>query len=68
MTSNTEFQSQLSKKSSLILGGEIAFREQMGGGTVSGLFRHQISAEADVEVLAMVGLRSILTVQTSRYP
>ena len=66
MTSNTEFQSHLSKKSSLVLGGEIAFREQMGGGTVSGLFRHQISADGwftvsfnctDFKVVMIFGLQ-----------
>lgn len=66
MTSNTEVQALISKKNSLVLGGNIAFRERMGGGTLSAIFRHQISSEADAEVLAMVGLRSVLSVQTSR--
>eukprot|EP00250_Pteridium_aquilinum_P009435 c18667_g1_i1 orf=202-1863(+) len=66
MTSNTEVNARISKKNSLALGGSIAFRRDMGGGTLSALFRHQISSEAGLEVLAMVGLRSLLSVQTSR--
>lgn len=57
----------ISKRNSLVLGGNIAFRQQRGGGALSALFRHQISSEADLEVLAMIGMRSLLSVQTSRY-
>lgn len=66
MTSSTEVQTRISKRNSLVLGGNIAFRQQRGGGALSAHFRHQISSEADLEILAIIGMRPLLSVQTSR--
>ncbi|KAI5069930.1 hypothetical protein GOP47_0014273 [Adiantum capillus-veneris] len=66
MTSATELQARISRKSSLVLGGNISIGQELGGGTLSALFRHQISSDADVEILAMAGLQSLVSIQTSR--
>ncbi|MCO5599085.1 hypothetical protein L7F22_053185 [Adiantum nelumboides] len=66
MTSATELEAHISKKSSLVLGGNISIGQQLGGGTLSALFRHHISSDASVEIVAMAGLRSLVSIQTSR--
>ncbi|KAH7415328.1 hypothetical protein KP509_14G038100 [Ceratopteris richardii] len=66
MTSTTEVQTHLSKKNVLALGGNIVLREQLGGGALSAVLRHQISADSNVEAVVMVGLRSLISIQTSR--
>lgn len=66
MASTTEVQAHISKKHSLVLGGNVVFRRGMGGGALSAVFRHHTSPESNVEFLAMVGLRSLLSLQTSR--
>jgi DnaJ family protein C protein 11 len=63
----TQVQAQVSKKNALVLGGNMALRRGMGGGTVTVVLRRQSSPVSSIEVLGMVGVRSILSVQTSRF-
>ncbi|MCO5574546.1 hypothetical protein L7F22_028333 [Adiantum nelumboides] len=67
MTSATELEAHISKKSSLVLGGNISIGQQLGGGTLSALFRHHISSDANVEIVAMAGLRSLAVIFTCNW-
>ena len=66
MAMSTQIQAQVSKRDTVVLGGNMALRRGMGGGSVTVVLRRQISPISSVELLAMVGLRSILSFQTSR--
>ncbi|CAK9883200.1 unnamed protein product [Sphagnum jensenii] len=66
MAMSTEVQAQVSKKDTIVLGGNMALRRGLGGGSVTLVLRRQLSPVSSVEVLAMVGFRSILSFQTSR--
>eukprot|EP00249_Psilotum_nudum_P019610 c27340_g2_i2 orf=73-1476(+) len=66
MSSSTQVQSHISKNDTLILGGSMLIRGGAVGGSVNALLRRQTSPVSSVEVLAMAGLRSLFTVQTSR--
>jgi DnaJ family protein C protein 11 len=66
MAMSTEVQAQVSKKDTIVLGGNMALRRGLGGGSVTLVLRRQLSPISSVEVLATVGFRSILSFQTSR--
>ncbi|KAL3679639.1 hypothetical protein R1sor_022595 [Riccia sorocarpa] len=66
MAMATQVQAQLSKKNTVVLGGNMALRRGMGGGTVTCVLRRQTSPVSSIEVLGMAGIRSILSIQTSR--
>ncbi|CAM6011466.1 unnamed protein product [Sphagnum balticum] len=66
MAMSTEIQARISKKDTIVLGGNMALRQGQGGGSVTVVLRQQLSPISSVEVLAMVGLCSILSFQTSR--
>ncbi|CAM6104551.1 unnamed protein product [Calypogeia fissa] len=66
MAMATQVQAQVSKKNTVVLGGNMALRRGMGGGTVTMVLRRQSSPVSSIEVLGMVGIRSILSLQTSR--
>lgn len=67
MAMTTQVQAQLSKRDTLVLGGNMALRKGLGGGSVTMVLSRQLSPISSVEVLAMIGLRSVLSVHTSRY-
>lgn len=67
MAMATQVQAQVSKKNTVVLGGNMALRRGMGGGTVTCVLRRQTSPVSSIEVLGMVGIRSILSLQTSRW-
>ncbi|KAL2613341.1 hypothetical protein R1flu_025033 [Riccia fluitans] len=66
MAMATQVQAQVSKKNAVVLGGNMALRRGMGGGTVTCVLRRQTSSVSSIEVLGMAGIRSILSIQTSR--
>ncbi|XP_024367053.1 chaperone protein dnaJ 13 [Physcomitrium patens] len=66
MAMTTQVQAQLSKRDTLVLGGNMALRKGLGGGSVTMVLSRQLSPISSVEVLAMIGLRSVLSVHTSR--
>lgn len=63
----SEVQSQISKRSGIALGGNLAVDGKSGGGIASIVFRHQISSASSVEFMGSVGLRALIGFQTSRY-
>jgi DnaJ family protein C protein 11 len=67
MAMSTQVQAQVSKRDTVVLGGNMALRRGLGGGSVTMVLRRQLSPISSVELLAIVGLRSILSLQTSRY-
>ncbi|KAE8678615.1 Chaperone protein dnaJ 13 [Hibiscus syriacus] len=66
MAMTSEVQSQLSKRNTISIGGNLGVKENSGGGVASGVFRHQISSDSSVELIGSLGLRSLIGVQTTR--
>lgn len=66
MAMASEVQSQLSKRNTVAIGGNLAVNGNAGGGAATALFTHQISEVSSVEFMATAGLRSLIGVQTSR--
>lgn len=67
MAMTSEIQSQLSKRSVAVIGGNLAVDGHVGGGAVNAVLSHQISEASSIEFMASAGLRSLLGVQTSRH-
>ncbi|GMI76379.1 ORIENTATION UNDER VERY LOW FLUENCES OF LIGHT 1 [Hibiscus trionum] len=66
MAMTSEVQSQLSKRNTIAVGGNLGVKENSGGGVASGVFRHQISSDSSIELIGSLGLRSLIGVQTTR--
>ncbi|XP_052211532.1 chaperone protein dnaJ 13 isoform X2 [Diospyros lotus] len=63
---SSQFQSQISKRNAIAIGGNLAVNGKSGGGAASAVVRHQISSVSSIEFMASTGLRAVLGVQTSR--
>ncbi|KAF8019328.1 hypothetical protein BT93_G0108 [Corymbia citriodora subsp. variegata] len=63
----SQFQSQISKKNTLALGGNLAVSENAGGRAASLVFGHQISPAASAEFMVSFGLQALIGVQTTRH-
>ncbi|KAL5980035.1 hypothetical protein ACLOJK_039147 [Asimina triloba] len=66
MAMSSEVQSQISKRNTIAIGGNLAVTGNSGGGAATALLRHQISSVASIEFMASAGLRALVGVQTSR--
>ncbi|KAE8727774.1 Chaperone protein dnaJ 13 [Hibiscus syriacus] len=66
MAMTSEVQSQLSKRNTIVIGGNLGVKENSGGGVASAVFRHQISSGSSIELIGSLGLRSLIGVQTTR--
>ncbi|XP_042009383.1 chaperone protein dnaJ 13-like [Salvia splendens] len=66
MAMATEVQSQISKHTSLDIGGNLAVNERSGGGAATAVLRHQVSSVSSVELMGSMGLQSLVGIQTSR--
>ncbi|XP_042007657.1 chaperone protein dnaJ 13-like [Salvia splendens] len=66
MAMATEVQSQISKRTSLDIGGNLAVNERSGGGAATAILRHQVSPVSSVELMGSMGLQSLVGIQTSR--
>lgn len=62
----SQFQSQISKKNTLALGGNLAVSEHAGGRAASLVLGHQISPAASAEFMVSFGLQALVGVQTTR--
>nr|ATB19888.1 putative OWL1 [Juniperus drupacea] len=67
MVMSSEVQSHVSRKDTIVLGGNMAVSGDSGGGAATAMFRHQISSASSMEVVASAGLRSLLGFNTSRH-
>ncbi|KAL3737973.1 hypothetical protein ACJRO7_019494 [Eucalyptus globulus] len=63
----SQFQSQISKKNTLALGGNLAVSENAGGRAASLVLGHQISPAASAEFMVSFGLQALVGVQTTRW-
>lgn len=63
----SQFQSQISKKNTLALGGNLAVSENAGGRAASLVLGHQISPAASAEFMVSFGLQALVGVQTTRH-
>ncbi|KAF8380500.1 hypothetical protein HHK36_027987 [Tetracentron sinense] len=66
MAMTSEVQSQISKRNTIAVGGNLAVTGNSGGGAATAVLRHQISSVSSVEVMASAGLRALIGVQTTR--
>lgn len=66
MAMATEVQSQISKRTSLAIGGNLAVNAEAGGGAATAILRHHVSPVSSVELMGSIGLQSLVGVQTSR--
>lgn len=64
---STQVQAKVSKKDTIVLGGNMALRRGLGGGSITMVLRRQLSPISTIEIVTMVGLRSLLSLQASRY-
>lgn len=67
MAMSSEIQSELSKRSVAVIGGNLAVDGQVGGGAANAVLSHQLSEDSSIDFMASAGLRSLLGVQTSRW-
>ncbi|KAI9111064.1 hypothetical protein K1719_017939 [Acacia pycnantha] len=66
MSMASEVQSQLSKRNSVAISGNLAVNGNAGGGVATALLRHEISEASSIEFMASAGLRALIGVQTTR--
>ncbi|XP_058778202.1 chaperone protein dnaJ 13 [Vicia villosa] len=67
MAMTSEIQSELSKRSVAVIGGNLAVDGHVGGGGANAVLSHQLSEASSIDFMASAGLRSLLGVQTSRH-
>ncbi|KAG9148846.1 hypothetical protein Leryth_023181 [Lithospermum erythrorhizon] len=67
MNMASEVQSLISEKNAIVIGGNLAVRENAGGGAASVLLKHQISPASSVEFVGSLGLQTLLGVHTTRH-
>lgn len=63
---SSEVQSQISKRNTIAVGGNLAVTGNSGGGAATFLLRHQLSPISSIEFMASAGLRALIGVQASR--
>ncbi|KAL6544064.1 hypothetical protein OROGR_010561 [Orobanche gracilis] len=66
MAMASEVQSEMSKRTSLAVGGNLAVSSNSGGGAATAVLRHRISPVSFVELMGSIGLQSLIGLQTSR--
>ncbi|CAI7755204.1 unnamed protein product [Closterium sp. NIES-54] len=66
MQMSTQVQAALSDKDTLVLGGSMLMRRVAGGGSMVAVFRRQMDAYQTGELVAVVGMRTQLTLSTAR--
>jgi DnaJ family protein C protein 11 len=66
MGMSSEVQLPVSKKNTVVVGGNLVVNGTDGTGAASAVLRHQLSSVASVEFMATAGLRSLISVQTFR--
>ncbi|EEF33453.1 chaperone protein dnaJ 13 [Ricinus communis] len=66
MAMSSEVHSQLSKRNTIAIGGNLEVQETAGGAAASAVLRHQLSSVSSIEFMASAGLRALIGVQTTR--
>ncbi|EXC28306.1 Chaperone protein dnaJ 13 [Morus notabilis] len=67
MAMRSEVQSQISKRNTLAVAGNLEVDGNAGGGAATLVFRHQISSVSSIEFMASAGLHALVGVQSSRH-
>ncbi|XP_042503585.1 chaperone protein dnaJ 13-like [Macadamia integrifolia] len=67
MEMSSEVQSQISKRNTIAVRGNMTVYGNSGGGAANVVLRHHISTVASIEFMASAGLRSLIVVQMSRH-
>lgn len=66
MAMSSEVQSQISKRNTVAIGGNLVVTGKAGTGAATVLLRHHASSAASIEFMATAGLRSLVGIQTTR--
>lgn len=67
MAMASEVHSRISKRTSLVIGGNLAVDSKSGIGAATAVLSHQISPVSQVELMSTIGLQSLIGIQTSRW-
>ncbi|KAL5551169.1 hypothetical protein UlMin_001345 [Ulmus minor] len=67
MAMRSEVQSQISKRNTLAIAGNLEVDGNAGGGAATAVFRHQMSSVSSVEVMASAGLHALIGIQSTRH-
>lgn len=67
MAMRSEVQSQISKRNTLAIAGNLEVNGNAGGGAATAIFRHQISSVSSIELMASAGLHALVGVQSTRH-
>ncbi|KAL5225529.1 hypothetical protein ABZP36_012168 [Zizania latifolia] len=66
MGMSSEVQLPVSKRNTVVVGGNLVVNGKSGTGAATAVLRHQLSSVSSVEFMATAGLRSLVGVQTFR--
>ncbi|MCL7022521.1 hypothetical protein MKW94_026050, partial [Papaver nudicaule] len=66
MAMASEVQSQISKRNTMAIGGNLSVNGNAGGGFATAVLRHQASSVASAEFTVSVGLRALIGAQMTR--
>ncbi|KAJ4837165.1 Chaperone protein dnaJ 13 [Turnera subulata] len=66
MAMTSQVTSQLSKRTTVAMGGSLEVSDNAGGASASAVVRHQVSPASYLEVVATTGLRAVIAVQATR--
>lgn len=66
MAMTSEYQSKISKRNTLALGGNLAVAENSGGRAGSAVLKHDFSSVASAEFMITFGLQSLVGMQTTQ--
>ncbi|KAF4353086.1 hypothetical protein F8388_016931 [Cannabis sativa] len=67
MAMRSDVQSQISKKNTLAIAGNLEVNGNAGGGAATAVFRHQLSSVSSIEFLASAGLHALVGVHSTRH-
>ncbi|KAF9613739.1 hypothetical protein IFM89_010249 [Coptis chinensis] len=63
----SELPTQVSKRTTIAIGGNLAVNGDSGGGSATVVLRHQVSSVSSVEFMASAGLQALLGAQMTRH-
>ncbi|KAK9143061.1 hypothetical protein Syun_012461 [Stephania yunnanensis] len=67
MAMSSEVHSQISKRNTIAVGGNLAVTGNSGGGVATAALRHRVSSGASMEFMVSVGLQSLIGAQMTQH-
>ena len=66
MAMRSDVQTQLSKRNTIAIAGNLEVNGNAGGGAATAVFRHQLSSVSSIEFMASAGLHALVGVHSTR--